>query len=156
MRALVMLSLLAMSCTQSAPELQPFERAAGAAAMQSWRKSGLPTPDQGRCDVAAFAVRVDSDDRFVEDCRTAPSAAYGCTTWGSTNEWFRFREYPVVTIAPWWHSEPSIIIHELLHAMEQCSGLHGDGDPGHRDPRVWSAPGGPTSVQSRAMATLAQ
>lgn len=154
---LILLLLLALTACTSAPELLPHERAAGAAAFAAWSQAGLPSPDQGRCDVRAFRVRVVSAERFVQDCRTAPEAAYGCTAWESTNEMFRWREVPVVVIAPWWRSEPSIIVHELMHSYVRCSGLAPGSDPGdsqHTDPRVWKATGGEISVQSRAMKLL--
>jgi hypothetical protein len=150
--------LLALAACTAAPELLPHERAAGAAAFTAWAQAGLPEPDKGRCDVRTFRVRMASAERFVQDCRTAPEAAYACTAWETTDELFRWRDVPVVVIAPWWHSEPGIVVHEICHALIRCSGIgpsaRDAGDSKHTDPRVWKAEGGETSVQARAMKLL--
>lgn len=156
MRLIVMLLALATACVHPT-ELTPDERAAGNAAFTAWREAGLPEPDQGRCDVRNFQVRIASDAEFFGLCHTAPELAYGCMHWDSSGEWFRWREIPVVVIAPWWKSEPSIIVHELQHALVRCSGIGPLGSPGdskHSLPQVWADKGGPASSQARAMALL--
>ncbi len=150
-------ALFLMGCTP-AHERSLDESSWGAAALSAWQASGLPAPTRGRCDIASFRVRVVSASDFVQLCHTVPEAAYGCTSWDSTGEWFCWREIPIVVIAPWWKVEPSIVVHELMHAMYRCSGMPGaysGANSQHLDPRVWSAAGGATSAQSRAMAIIA-
>ena len=149
---LCVLAMLATSCHPT--ELRDFERSAGACLERAWNSSGLPSPSKGRCDVSSFSVRIDSPESFVEDCRTAPSSAYACTSWTTDSRLFFYRETPVVVIAPWWHSEPTVIQHELIHAYAQCSGISPDGDARHKDARLWSSAGGSSSIQSRALALL--
>lgn len=117
----------------------------------------MPEPNQDKCVVEQFYIRLDDVDSFAFDCRSTPEAAAGCLNWTSSNHFFRPFIYPVVVISPNWRSEPSIIVHELMHAMTHCSHLDGEWTPlnfDHKDPRVWSAAGGVTSAQSRAMALL--
>ena len=151
-----MLALLC-ACSTPAPELQPFERAAGSALADAWTAGGFPAPTQNNCDFTRFSVRLDSAQNYGVDCRSTPEASAGCTNFSSDGSWFSSPNYPVVVVSPDWKSEPGIIIHELLHARIYCSGSGKTGDPfdvNHADPRFWQAAGGDTSVQSRALKLL--
>ena len=157
--SLVAVTLLALACcTPATPELKPFERQAGIAALEGWRAAGLPEPNKNRCDVTHWSVRLDSAKDFELDCMGAtPKSAAGCTNYGSDGSWFRSPTYPVVVISPEWRSEPGIIIHELMHAFWLCSDMPnqlGSGNIDHLDPRVWQAHGGDTSAQGRALGVL--
>lgn len=155
MRTLVSTLALLCACSSAAPALEPFERASGAALASAWAAGGFPPATQNSCDFSRFSVRLDSANDYAVDCSSPAEASAGCTNFSSDGSWFSGPNYPVVVISPTWKSEPGIIIHELLHARIYCSGSGKPGDPydvNHADPRFWTAAGGDTSAQSRAMA----
>jgi hypothetical protein len=151
---LLLYPLLACAATPTA--LRPHEQKAGAAARIAWRERGLPEPIEGRCDVDRYEVIVTTDaagfNRYCPTSRADKTA--GCLAWRSSDHWFRWRDRPLVVISPKHHSEPTIVVHELMHAYYRCAGLSKSdwdpGDRGHTDPRVWSAAGGETAAQTRA------
>jgi hypothetical protein len=146
-----------MACA-SPSVLTAGERAAGAAALAGWRAAGLPEPYEG-CNVSRFQVRLADEAMFLRVCRASPVASAGCLSWEENGSPFRPTRYPVVVISPGRVSEPRIIVHELMHAAWHCSNLPGSYSPAntqHLDPRVWTAAGGETSAQSRAMRLLEQ
>lgn len=154
-RLLIIIGLFLFACSTPAPELQPFERAAGAALASAWNAGGFPEPTQNDCDFARFSVRIDNAKDYAVDCRSTPEASAGCTNFSGNGSWLSSSNYPVVVISPDWKSDPGIIIHELLHARIYCSNSGKPGDPfdaNHADQRFWTAAGGDTSAQSRAIA----
>lgn len=153
---LVVLALSLLACTR-APELSAEERAAGAAALTAWREAGLPDPTLDRCRIELFKVRMPSRDAFIMNCGTAPELAWACLNWDGSWHFFRPSKWPVVVASPALPYGPAVVVHELMHAMTECSGIGRPSDPGdsrHSDPRVWEAAGGATSVQARAAALL--
>lgn len=154
-RALAYLALVA--CTPK-PELTPEQLAAGAAVRQSWSASELPAADRSSCDLTRFYIRTPSDAQGYYDlCHAGADGSYGCLSWQSTDRMMGGSRWPVVVVSPWWRPEPTIIIHELMHAYAYCSGLFPGSDPGdreHTDPRVWSVAGGADSVESVARSMM--
>jgi hypothetical protein len=158
-KRLYVVLIIAAGCARPAPEMQSFERASGSAAMEAWRASGLPEPNKNRCDMSLWRIKLASDAEVPQLCVAASAERdAGCTSYGTTSNFFAWRDYPIVVITSRWHSEPGIIVHELMHALWHCSDMPdeaGLGNTDHRDPRVWEAAGGATSVQARALAILA-
>jgi hypothetical protein len=108
-------------------------------------------------------VRHASKRAYVDACLGVRSDAYreaaensaGCTTTslrGVTGEtWYTLR------IAPGYSDDPTLVVHEMLHALTDCTGSGPNTDPfdaGHRDVRVWKAVGGAPSVQAVAESLL--
>lgn len=96
------------------------------AAQDGWRDAGLPP-----CDLGAVRVRY---------------AAYPCASTEAG-----CIEQGVIVVRDELDlidSTGGIVVHEWLHlARHRCGGGR---DPGHTDPRVWSAAGGALSAQGRA------
>jgi hypothetical protein len=116
----------------------------------AWYDAGLDIP-YPECNVESFRVIHATVTEYWALCHGDPAKSYGCSTDEHVGGPLSGQTRPVVVVAPWWHIEPSIVVHEILHAFQRCT----DGrDPAHADPRVWSAAGGATSVQSVAMAAL--
>jgi len=137
--------------------LLPHERAAGEAAKQAWAEHGMPPPTRKkRCAIDEFSVVVaKTPAEYNKYCPTSVAEkSAGCLSWTSSAHWFFWRDRPLVVVSPIHYSEPTIVVHELMHAYIQCAELGKSAwDPGdrlHADPRVWRAPGGDKSVQWRA------
>ena len=151
------LALLLLAGCAARPALLPHEALAGRAVAKAWAEKGLPAPTrQKRCDVESFDVVVTTTAAdWHQWCPLAdPGKTFGCLAWEYTAHWFFWRERPIVVISPMHHTEPTIVVHELMHAYTQCAALRKDpwdpADARHTDPRVWSAPGGVEAAQSRA------
>lgn len=147
------LLLLLFGCAH-APAMLPHEIAAGEAAKRAWAERGMPPPTAlKRCAIDEYNVIVThTPEELRKWCSTAdPATTYGCLAWTSSNNWFFWRDRPLVVVAPMHHTEPTIVVHELMHAYIECAEIgNGPWDPGdrkHTNPRVWRAPGGEQSVQ---------
>ncbi len=151
MRFVLVLGFLA-ACAHS-PPLQRHEQVAGQAAKEAWQQRGMPPMTRKRCDVDSYQVVVTKNqEEYSKYCAMSfIETSAGCLGWGSTANWFMWREFPIVVISPRHYSEPTIVVHELMHAFIQCSEIQRDpwdpGDRQHANPRVWSAAGGTESVQ---------
>lgn len=154
---------LALGACAPKPELSPSERAAGAAAVQAWQESGLPSASD-RCDVRGFRIATPGAQDYLRRCFSAPEKSWGCLNWTDSGRMFGASRVPVVVASPHFYADRSadlsaIIQHELMHALVTCAGVGpsgwDSGDREHTDARVWSAAGGETSVQARATALLA-
>ena len=55
---------------------------------------------------------------------------------------------PPIEIAPGYHDDMGLVLHEALHRLLDCA--YGDPNSDHSNPRIWSAAGGASSVQTRA------
>lgn len=135
--------LLLAGCALPTAEHEPHEVAAYEAVVEAWAAAGLPEPSND-CHLDLFQVH---------QARTAaeypcgdPAKSYGCMTLENYGGPMRPARVPEIYITPWHHSEPYLIVHELLHGFAICSGL----GYGHGDPRVWQAAGGASSVQEAA------
>ncbi len=155
MRPLCLLAILVLGSCMPKPVLKPHEEVAGRAAWDAWRLKKLPVPVHGHCNAGRFYVVTPTPDDFSKYCpMTNWKKVAGCLSWRTSHHFFAWSEYPVVVVSPKHYSEPTIIVHELLHAYTHCAELStnpwdpGDGD--HKDPRVWSAAGGRDAAQSIA------
>jgi hypothetical protein len=100
------------------------------AGVDGWRAAGLP-----ECDLGAVTVRY-----AAYPCASVEA---GCVEQGA----IVLRDGQAIL-----DSTGGPVLHEWLHlARHRCGGGR---DPGHTDPRVWSAAGGATSAQGRAKALL--
>jgi len=151
----VFLALIA-SCAPL-PALLPHEALAGRAVKRAWEEKGMPAPTvKAHCAVDEYQVIVTkTPEEYRRYCPTSEAAkSAGCLSWEESAHWFAWRHRPVVIVSMIHYSEPTIVVHELLHAYVQCSKLHPDpwdpGDRQHSDPRVWTSPGGADAVQTRA------
>jgi len=139
MKPWLIAAAMAAGCSLPMGDYEPHEQAAFDALKAAWDG---PKP-AGYCHLDRFLVRQNN---------SCGPEAYGCLSWEKPRP-FRADKVPVVNIATWHHSEPYLVVHELLHAFSLCAGWGGDAR--HVNPRVWSAAGGDSSIQSRTMAVLA-
>ncbi len=130
---------------------EPWEDASYEAVEQAWAESGLPEPAEN-CRLDLFKVYTPDEKGYWKSCGN-PKLSYGCTDLFSYGRPAHSKTLvPHIFVAPWYYSEPYLIVHELLHTFSMCS----TGARGHNDPRVWEAAGGLESVQSRAHEILKQ
>lgn len=119
------------------------------AARAGWGAAGLPAP--GDCLNGAVVQWAADATEFRMRCRIDPSMAAACTTQTNVQRGLVVYARPVALLRPGqalFDSTGSVAVHEWMHVLSSC--LLGSADPLHRDPRVWTAAGGPTSAQGRA------
>ncbi len=146
-RTVVALAALS-ACALPDPDHQPHEDAAYEAVAQAWAEAGMPEPAD-RCRIDLFEVRqVSAGVETV--CGMPAERIFACTWMESAGRPMSPTHTPIILISPIWHSEPGVLVHELLHSFAQCTG----GGSGHNNPLIWTAAGGADSVQSRATAIL--
>lgn len=137
------------------PQLTAVEASAGRAAKEAWAAKRMPEPTENRCDLSRFYVVVPDAIEYRRYCpHSDPWKTAGCLAWKDSNHLYAWVQWPVVVISPKHYSEPTIVVHELMHAYQRCSKLGRPGwdlgDREHSDPRVWSAAGGENAVQTLA------
>lgn len=140
------------ACNIPRPTLLPNEeRRAIDVFKEAWSTQGLPSLEPCYVD-ATRIVHTKSVQEFRTHCGTVTAAE--CTEQENIG---RFG-VPKIILRPdqaALDSEGGPIVHGLIHWSTACTRLlNGSPDPGHRDPRLWKATGGDTSVQGRARKLL--
>jgi hypothetical protein len=140
-------ALLALALSACVHGLPPGSADAQAvsAVEGAWLASGLPGP--GDCLELVEVRRHDSRAGYVSQCeglspgagsRDAAQHSAGCLT--SELRGVLGKRVWVVHVAPGYHADPTIVGHELRHALTACHLDRPRSDPfdaGHSDPRVW-------------------
>lgn len=143
--AVTVLSLFAGACALPSGTDDPMQLAVFDAVESAWYGADMPVPDES-CNLERFVVVHASAPKYWELCGSDPAKSAGCAHFEHIYP-LRSGTIPYVVISPKHYVEPTIIVHELLHHFQRCTTGR---DFNHADPQVWSAAGGPTSIQAKA------
>lgn len=129
--ALALIALSATACALPEPSQDPILQGALAALDATW-DGDAPDP----------SCHIDLAEVTVLDLRPG---IYGMLDWERLGPGDR---RPLIYVAKWHRVESWLMLHELLHAYQDCTGSAPD--LAHRDPTIWSATGGAESAQEKA------
>jgi hypothetical protein len=143
LRLAALLVLAISACVHGLPPSSADAQAVSAVE-GAWRASGLPGP--GDCLELVEVRRHDSRARYLDACDGGRPGLYGAAARDSAGclgfalRGVIGRRVWVVHVAPGYHADPTIVGHELRHALTACHLDRPRSDPfdaGHSDPRVW-------------------
>lgn len=145
--AIAALSLSACALPEATDD--EMQLAVFAAVESSWHAYDMGVPDAD-CNLERFQVIHASAPKFKQLCGVESTQAYGCS---HTEQLYPLRagSIPMVVVSPIHYIEPHIIVHELLHHFLRCTVGR---DFNHSNPKVWTAVGGPATVEGRAIDLL--
>jgi hypothetical protein len=144
-----LLALALSACVHGLPPGSPDAQAVSAVEA-AWRASGLPSP--GDCLELVEVRRHQSLSAYVDACDGGRPGLYGAAARDSAGcltsalRGVIGRRVWIVNVAPGYHTDPTIVGHELRHALTACHLDRPRSDPfdaGHSDLRVWASPNGP-------------
>lgn len=156
--AVWVLWLLSGCAALQVPNRPADEARAISAFLAGWQAAGLPS--LAGCDIENARIIHADPATFQARCQVPTTAAASCLSGDTVQRGLYTHAVPVVVIRPGQapiDSTGGPIVHELAHAAISCTHLGTGLDPydsSHRNPRIWSAAGGPLSAQGRAAAML--
>lgn len=162
MRRIAMLAIFAIAASACMHDLPPDspDHQALVDVKSAWDLASLPP--LGDCLDRVEVVRHETKTAYVAECEgMSPGAggrklaehSAGCLTYGLRG--VLGKQVALINLAPGYHDDMGLVQHECLHHASACALGRRASDPfdsGHRDPRIWSAAGGATSVQARSSA----
>ncbi len=148
MRQLLLTFVLITGCALPEGIHSSEDEAAYEAVELAWTNSGLPAPAR-YCRLELFKIFTPDDKGYWNSCGD-PAKSYGCSFLVEYGRPLKSVSIPHIYIAPWYHSEPYLIVHELLHGFSICA----LGERGHNNPLVWETAGHQNSVQTKAVEIL--
>jgi hypothetical protein len=125
---IVIAAVTMLACEPPRYDQKPHEIAAYWAVVDAWNAAGMPDVSSD-CDIESFVVR--------ENSNSCGPGAYGCMRLIRHGGPVRGVKIPYIYIAGWHRSESYLMVHELLHAFSDCSGV--GGSVNHSNSLVWSA-----------------